>query len=211
MHNASRPLVVGLLVAAGLTACGGSGSTASTAPSAVLTSPSSALPTANGVPPQPSVLPTTVPPSSPSTKANNGAAPAGRACATSQLTVSVTDGQGAAGTEYSGITFRNRSASTCTLRGYPGVSLLDRNHQQIGQPAQRDKGSDPIVVMAPGQTATAAFSVGPAACGDALPPASAYLRVFPPDNRDELVISATVLPCAPRIRPVQPGSHLSAS
>jgi hypothetical protein len=95
------------------------------------------------------------------------------------------------------------------LRGYPGVSLLDKNHRQIGQPAERAEGTAPIVVLAPGQTATAAFSVGPAACGDSLPPESAYLRVFPPGNRDELVVPASVLPCGPRIRPVHPGSLLS--
>jgi hypothetical protein len=95
------------------------------------------------------------------------------------------------------------------LRGYPGVSLLDRNHRQIGRPAERAEGTAPIVVLAPGQTATAAFSVGPAACGDSLPPESAYLRVFPPGNRDELVVPASVLPCGPRIRPVHPGSLLS--
>jgi hypothetical protein len=203
-----RLVVLGLIVTAGLTGCGGSGGRTSSTPT---TAQTSAPPTANGVPLQPSVLPTTVAPAKPSAKPTAGAPAAGQPCATSQLTVSMTDGQGAAGTEYSGITFRNRSASTCTLRGYPGVSLLDKNHRQIGQPAERTEGTAPIVVLAPGQTATAAFSVGPAACGESLPPASAYLRVFPPDNRDELVVAATVLPCRPRIRPVHPGGHLSAN
>jgi predicted small lipoprotein YifL len=67
MRKAFRRLAVGLLVVAALTGCGGSGSTTS-APPASTTAPTGAVPTANGVPLQPSVLPTTLPPTSPTAK-----------------------------------------------------------------------------------------------------------------------------------------------
>jgi hypothetical protein len=162
------------------------------------------------MPVTPGVAPTTLPPPPPTSTPPTGAAPAGNACATAQLQVDLTAGQGAAGTEFSGITFRNRSDTTCTLQGYPGVSLLDGQRRQIGQPAKRVQGTSPIVVLAPGQAATASFSVGPAACGDSNLPKSSYLRVFPPNQRAEAIIAAQVYACAPQIRPVHPGDHISA-
>lgn len=199
-----------LLVAVGaaLTACGSSSDkTTATSPA-----PTPAVPTANALlTPQPSTPATaTSPTAAASTPTTSGAPKAGNSCATSQLDVSYDQGQGAAGTEFSGITFRNRSLTTCTLQGYPGVSLLDKNHKQIGEPATRVRGSSPVVALAPGQAGTATFTVTPAACSDGLPQQSAYLRVFPPNQRADVVISAQAYACRPQIRPVQPGTSLSA-
>lgn len=206
-----RSFAVATLVLAGVTACGGSGGSGSTAGQS-----------AEAGPVQPSVAPTTLPP--PGSAAPNAAAPtptatpptatgaarAGSACATSQLTVRQTEGQGAAGTEYSGITFTNHSGSTCTLQGYPGVSLLDAQRRQLGQPATRVSASDPVVVLTSGQSATASFSVSPAACANGdVPARSAYLRVFPPGQRADVVVAAQVFACAPRIRPVHPGATIT--
>ncbi|HSP36701.1 MAG TPA: DUF4232 domain-containing protein [Frankiaceae bacterium] len=200
-----------LAVALAVAGCGGAGRTSSATPTP---EPSSLPPTIAGSGSTPGAASTAAVPQPPAASATStattGAAPAGGACATAQLDVVMTEGQGAAGTEYSGITFRNRSSSTCTLQGYPGVSLLDKNRAQIGQPAVRVPEPSPLVVLKAGQAATASFSVGPAACGNGdLPPKSAYLRVFPPNQRADVTVAAQVFPCAPRIRPVHPGAVIS--
>lgn len=209
-----RTFAVATLALAGLTACGSSGGSGSTAANPAATA---GVGSATSGPIQPSVAPTTLPPpastapnSTAPSPASTGAAEAGAACGTSQLGVRQTEGQGAAGTEYSGITFTNRSGSTCTLQGYPGVSLLDAQRRQMGQPATRVHASDPVVVLAPGQSATASFSVSPAACASSsLPAKSAYLRVFPPGQRADVVVTAQVFACAPQIRPVHQGATIT--
>jgi hypothetical protein len=198
-------LLLGLAVA-GLTACGGSSGT-STAPPPPASTTAGA--TASATATEPAVSPTASQQTGTPSPPSSAETPSGSACATSQLTVEQTEGQGAAGTEYSGITFRNRSARTCLLQGYPGVSLLDAQRSQMGQPAERVSESDPKVLLGPGQVATASFSVSPAACANGLPPKSAYLRVFPPGQRADLVVPAQVFACAPRIRPVHPGAQIT--
>lgn len=61
------------------------------------------------------------------------------ACTTSQLTASLTQGQGGgAGSVYPYLVLTNSSEKTCTIKGYPGVSL-HAGSKQIGAPAERDK------------------------------------------------------------------------
>ncbi len=44
---------------------------------------------------------------------------------------------GGGGTEFYLVVLRNHSQATCSVRGYPGVSGLDRRHHQIGRAARR--------------------------------------------------------------------------
>jgi hypothetical protein len=60
-------------------------------------------------------------------------------CKHGQLHVGRGPGQGSAGHLHWPITFRNSSATACTLRGYPGVSAVSGRHgHRIGAPASRD-------------------------------------------------------------------------
>lgn len=154
---------------------GGSPSAASAAPAAGATSPAPTSPAASPTPP-------------PATSAASGqAAGAPPACATSALKVSIGDGGGgAAGTFYSRIEFTNTSSASCTLYGYPGVSLLDGSGAQIGQAAQRSPGNPTaLVTLAPAATAVATLGQVDSA---AFPAAtckqvtSATLRVYPPNQ-----------------------------
>jgi Protein of unknown function (DUF4232) len=68
--------------------------------------------------------------------------------------VAVGHGNGAAGTIYYPLQFTNLSGHACAVRGFPGVSALDRDGHQLGSPASWD----PVVpartvVLAPGATA----------------------------------------------------------
>jgi hypothetical protein len=203
--------LIGGLALAGLgllAACSGStshavGPAVTSPPAVAVTTPASP---SSGVSPAPSTAA-----ASSRNPSGAGPPPAGpAACTTAQLAVSSITGQGAAGTEYYGVQFRNRGSGTCTLRGYPGVSLLDAQRRILGQPAARVTLPTPLIVLRPGQVGTATLTVGPAACQD-LPPRSAYLRVFPPGQTADVVVSAQLLACRPQIRPVRAGTELSAS
>src|SRR5689334_15063667 len=140
MHLFRRPaLAAGLLTCAvALVGCASSGSTSQ--------------PDASGSTPAAS-------PSSPAAASSNspaGAAPsssAGRtACATSALQIKLGASDGYAGGVYQTIDFTNTSGSTCTLFGYPGVSLVTGPpYQQLGVPAKRSTTtSAKVVTLAPG-------------------------------------------------------------
>jgi hypothetical protein len=56
-------------------------------------------------------------------------------CAHTQIQLRVGHGGGAAGTVYHPLTFVNRGAHACTLRGFPGVSSVTRGRRQVGAAA----------------------------------------------------------------------------
>src|ERR1044071_8699632 len=74
----------------------------------------------------------------PAVVAPSSSAPGTSACATSALQVKLGSSDGYAGGVYVTIDFTNTSGSTCTLFGYPGVSLVTGPpYHQLGVPAQR--------------------------------------------------------------------------
>src|SRR5690349_8833359 len=81
----------------------------------------------------------------------------GEACPTSALRVKQGIAQGYAGGVYQVIDFTNTSGSTCTLFGYPGVSLVSGPpYVQIGLAAKRGTSTPrELVTLAPGATANA--------------------------------------------------------
>ncbi len=68
--------------------------------------------------------------------------------------VAVDQGNGAAGSIYYPLQFTNLSRHACAMRGFPGVSAIDRNGHQLGSPASWDHVvAARTVVLAPGATA----------------------------------------------------------
>ncbi len=199
-----------LLVAASATACGGSNSApaATVMPTSVGSSPS-----ASSSAPAPSGSAATAQSASTAPSASTSSYPSRPgSCPTSQLRVAFAPGQGAAGTFYSGIVFTNRGTTRCSIAGYPGVSLLDSQRQIIDQPAQRNPQPLTYVLLDPGKSATATLTVNPNYCSNIRPPGQAsFIRVFPPGERADVVISADLIACHPIIRPVQPGSSIQPS
>jgi hypothetical protein len=126
------------------------------------------------------------------------------ACATSSLNVTLGVSQGYAGGVYETIVFTNTSGATCTLYGYPGVSLVSAAHAQIGLAAQRST-STPAkqITLATGASANAllqivdALNFGAATCS---PTQAAFLRVFPPNQTAPVYLTNTSEICA---QPVQ--------
>ncbi|MBV9093781.1 MAG: DUF4232 domain-containing protein [Streptosporangiaceae bacterium] len=127
------------------------------------------------------------------------------ACPTRSLRVSLGPGEGYAGGVYQVITFTNSSAASCTLDGYPGVSLVSGpSDAQIGLAAKR-VATVPVtlVTLAPRATARAALQVvdagnyPPSTCG---PVKAASLRVYPPNQTEPVFLPSTAEGCA---KPVQ--------
>ena len=99
--------------------------------------------------------------------------------------VAVTQGNGAAGSIYYPLQFTNLSHHACAMRGFPGVSAIDRNGHQLGSPARWGH-VVPVrtVVLAPGATAHTILQWSDAEVSTAPgchPTFSAFeLRIYPP-------------------------------
>jgi Protein of unknown function (DUF4232) len=148
--------------------------------------------------------------------ASSSPAPAGPApCATSSLHVKQGLAQGYAGGVYEVIDFTNTSSATCTLHGYPGVSLVSgQPYTQIGLPAKRTGAAVKQITLAPGVTANAllqivdALNYPPASCG---PSKATALKIYPPNQTAPVYLPSTSTACSKpvaimNIGPVQAGS-----
>jgi hypothetical protein len=102
--------------------------------------------------------------------------------------VAVDQGNGAAGSIFYPLQFTNLSHHSCTLRGFPGVSAIDRNGRQLGSPASWDH-VRPVqtVTLAPGATAHTILRYSDATVTTAPgchPVFSTFeLRIYPPNQR----------------------------
>lgn len=136
-------------------------------------------------------------------------------CTHSQVRLHVGRGNGTAGTIFYPLTFTNRSAHTCALRGFPGVSSVTRRHHRVGSPATRDPFTPHTVrLRARGGTATAVLGIVDTG---ALPRASCRpvsvwgLEVFAPNQARAFFVHLRHSACSRRgspnmhVRPVVRG------
>lgn len=177
---------VTLACAAGLTAgctSSGPGNPSEAPPITVGTSSAidSVVPTDSAVPTDPA--PSTTAPSStaassstPAPKPSTSAVAGPPACTAKQLMVRVLRGGAIAGQELAGITFTNSSSATCSLFGYPGVSLLVAG-KPLGKPADRSSKRAALVTLKAGETAETQVTVF-STCNA---PLSDTIRVYPPN------------------------------
>jgi hypothetical protein len=188
------------------TGCGSSSSTtasgnapsAPAASSAPASSPSSAAPA-----------------SSPSSPAAAGPGP----CPTRSLQVKLGASQGTAGSVYTTIVFTNISNVTCTLYGYPGVSLQTaRPLHQIGKPAKENPATPrKLITLQPQTTANALLQIADAGnypAGTCGPTTAHYLQVYPPNQTTPAYIKYKTEGCSKPVRlmtvdVVKPGSGSS--
>jgi hypothetical protein len=87
-----------------------------------------------------------------------------RACQNGEVSVTEEPGQGAAGHVSLLLVFQNTSGQTCTLRGYPGASLVDQKNRDLLDASRTLTGhlggavgfsKPPVVVLASGAQASA--------------------------------------------------------
>jgi hypothetical protein len=117
-------------------------------------------------------------------------------CTSSQLELSLGQADAGAGQVYVPIIFTNTGSKPCEMRGFPGVSLLDQNNSQIGQPATRDGAEGSTVTLAANGTADALLHTSNGIGGSATcTPASTSIRVYPPDNTEALIIRSAFVAC----------------
>jgi len=207
--RAARPAVAGAAlacVAALAAACG------SSAPSAT---PASTVTVTASAQPGTAISSAARATSSPTAVAG-GPAP----CPTRSLGLKLGLSQGAAGSTYQVIDFTNISSVSCTLYGYPGVSLAGGQPvTQVGLAASENPAPPrKLVTLAPGQVANAllrivdALNFPASKCG---PVTTKWLQVYPPNQTTPVYLSYTTTACSKPVRilsvnVVQPGSGGSA-
>jgi Protein of unknown function (DUF4232) len=198
----SRPAVAGamLATAAVLAAGCGSNSTPAAAPTKTVT-----------VTPTPHVS-ASVSPSVTTSPPTTGPAP----CATQDLGLKPGLAQGTAGSVYQTLVFTNLSNASCTLYGYPGVSL-GAGHPvgQVGLAANENP-SPPrkLVTLAPGAKANALLQIVDALnypTSRCSPVKTTWLTVYPPNQTTPIYLAYKTTGCAKPVRiltvsVVQPGS-----
>lgn len=217
------PLIaVGMIVATVTAGCSNGLVTSSPGADPSVTSPSAVSPSVGAV------TSTTAPsssPSAPSTSASRSSEPSTKPTAGDQTTtpyggsasagsratsvctladlnvgVRASEGGGAAGSNYVLLTFRNKSRSTCTLYGYPGVSFVGmKNGSQLGVPAVRNRSVTPMTVrLAAGTTTTALLRIvnagdyDPKSCA---PTTSDGFRVYPPASKTSAYVPFQTQAC----------------
>jgi len=115
-------------------------------------------------------------------------------CTSSHLSVALGEGNGAAGTIYFPLTSTNTATSTCTLEGYPGVSLVGSHGDQIGSPARRAPSTSPTVVtLSPGRSTVDTVSLSDVLNTCPTPQMGSGLRVYPPNQTAALFAPSTAI------------------
>jgi hypothetical protein len=126
-------------------------------------------------------------------------------CPTRSLGAKVGIAQGTAASTYVVLDFTNISAVTCTLYGYPGVSLAGGMPvSQIGLAAVESPLTPRVLVtLKPGAVASALLQVMHAAsypaaqCG---PVAADYLQIYPPNTTTPILVAYTSAMCAKPVK-----------
>lgn len=150
--------------------------------------------------PSAAATPTSAPTPSPSIKPASSTGSGTITCQPAQLKVRLSEdpGGGAAGSNYSHLTFTNTGGSTCLMTGWPGVSYVGSgNGTQIGSPADRT-GTAEVITLRPGAVAEAQLKESAAGNLDAdcnITPADG-LRVYSPNTKAAVFVAHTVEACA---------------
>jgi hypothetical protein len=145
----------------------------------------------------------------PTTSAATSSAPAGSGCPTSQLSLSVGDAQGAAGSTYEHYLLVNSGAVPCTLTGFPGVSFVNSAGATITT-AARASTAYATITLPPGQTASFMVhtsNLGTDAGCNAATQTTTSLKIIPPNQTTSLSVASTQAACQPIVGPVQLGTQ----
>jgi hypothetical protein len=147
--------------------------------------------------------------------------PALAACTPAGLRVTAAFSQGSTQHAFYDLRFTNVSRTACTLRGYPGVSLVTAGNssgRQIGSPKPvilPSPGPVTTVALAPGQRALALLGIAETVMftGSRCDPVAAHwLKVYPPHLRQAVYVPIAALTCSSssdqvlEISPVYPDS-----
>ncbi|MDQ6772771.1 MAG: DUF4232 domain-containing protein [Candidatus Dormibacteraeota bacterium] len=168
-------------------------------PAASPSAPASPAPSPTEVP-----SPSPAPPPMPSPMPSPTPVPVA-ACQASQLSLTFTGAQGAAGTIEDGFRLVNGSGPACTLSGHVGIRMLDAQGRPLptravpGGGIFSGRGGASAFVLAPGQAAAFDVAWNDVPVGsESVCPAAARLVVTPPGQAGQLAIAVrgfTLAPC----------------
>jgi len=189
-----KPFVVAILTVAGLTTCacsGGSGGTSQPTNTITVTAPASNASSSATTQPAAST-------SSASTAPASSAAAAG--CLTRYLNGSIGLSQGAAGSIYVAIVFKNLNNVPCTLYGFPGVAQAAGTPvTDIGQPSTENTSTPrELITLQPGGYANATLHIvqaGDYSASTCKPVPATWLAVIPPNQTVPLYIHYSSTAC----------------
>ncbi len=127
-------------------------------------------------------------------------------CKPGQLTITAGMGNGAAGTISATVAMVNMGPGTCTMKGYPGMQLLDSAGNSLPTNVIRGGGSDflnaaagqppSLVTLGAGQQASYSLSYEDVPVGtETSCPTSAKAEVTPPNDTAFAVIAFQASPC----------------
>lgn len=140
----------------------------------------------------PDAAPSPSGPSAPAEPSGAAGASGSQRCAAEKLTMALSPADAGAGQVYYRLTFTNTSTAACTLQGFPGVSLIQRDGSGIGVPATREGTAGKRTELGPGGTAevtlhTANQGVSDSPCWGR----PDYLKVYPPGSTRALTLRTT--------------------
>jgi hypothetical protein len=197
-------LVAGTVVLT-VAACGGSpGQSAPTTGSAGVTSSAAAAPTEGSSVGSAPASPTAASSSSAST---SGAGSTGSRCTVDDLRIRFANDRGGAGagSVQGALTFTNTGSSTCTLAGFPGVSLVGGgNGTQVGAAATRTDEAVRTRTLAPGKSVAASLRrTQPGNYGDDCHQTKVDgFRVYPPDSTASTFVAFKTTGCKSAAAPL---------
>lgn len=165
------------------------------------TSSGVASPTSSGVQASTTVANPSTSSTAPATNASKRVA----TCQTRHLTLTQGRVGGAAGSTYVSYYLQNHGRSTCSMVGYPGVSLLFPNGSVIQRPAARDRVAHSPVRLQPRQRAkfvlrTVDASISGTGCSSNW--RTAAVQVYPPNQTSAIRQSSTISACDLTVGPV---------
>ena len=144
-------------------------------------------------------------------KGGVGGAPS-TTCTASQLKVTLGRANATAGTVFYPLKFVNKSKTSCTLRGYPGVSAVGKRGTQIGKPARRTPSRFRTVTVRPGKQQSSSVGIidtGVFSTARCKPVTASGLKVFPPNAGTAVIIKKKFSTCSSKasvsltVRPVK--------
>ncbi len=121
------------------------------------------------------------------------------ACKTSALKVSLGRANATAGTTFYPLKFVNKSKTSCTLRGYPGVSAVNKSGKQIGNAAKRITSKFRTLTVKPGKQQSSSIGIvdtGNFTSARCKPVTAAGLKVFPPNAATAVTLKKKFKTCS---------------
>ncbi|MGI5353393.1 DUF4232 domain-containing protein [Streptomyces sp. CA-250714] len=148
-----------------------------------------------------------------SSSGGSGGPGSGSRCHTSDLKASFGPNHPGAGQENFALVLTNRSGSSCTVRGYPGLAFVNSSGEQVSFDPNRTGGEIRTVTLAPGKSAWAPLSYTNPEVTNVTTVTPSAVRVTPPDERTSLrtpwsggPVTNTGKASVPKIGPLAPGT-----